>query len=426
MIRKFLCVFALANISLASAQDGTTSPYSFYGIGEQRFKGINEIKDMGGMAVYTDSLRINTLNPASYGQMQKATLSIGGSFRSLNSKTENSNSKSQTGSFDYFTLSIPVGKLGVAFGVMPYTFTGYKVENTTQSNGMTVNNQHTGEGGINRTFLGLGYKVSKRLSVGVDAAYLFGDSNLNTQKFVINNGEDIPLDRGSQIVTKNNYSGFDFNLGVNYKQPLTGKNFLHVNATFSPETTLTTDLDSSVSIIQSTSDGIINLENISLQKASKDLISPMAYTFGAGIGNPNKWFLGAEFASRNTEEYNKYFTYDNATYEDATKFSLGGFYTPKHNSFTSYAERMTYRAGINYEKTGLVLNSQKITDQSVHAGVGLPIGLNRTGVYTGNLNIGLEYGKRGTTKSNLIQENYFSLSIGISFNDRWFEKRKFD
>jgi len=43
-----------------------------------------------------------------------------------------------------------------------------------------------------------------------------------------------------------------------------------------------------------------------------------------------------------------------------------------------------------------------------------------------NLNLGLEYGQRGTTNSGLIQENFFKLSIGLSLNDQWFVKRKFN
>jgi hypothetical protein len=35
-------------------------------------------------------------------------------------------------------------------------------------------------------------------------------------------------------------------------------------------------------------------------------------------------------------------------------------------------------------------------------------------------------GKRGTKYFNLIEENYFNLSVGLSFSDKWFERRKFN
>jgi hypothetical protein len=43
----------------------------------------------------------------------------------------------------------------------------------------------------------------------------------------------------------------------------------------------------------------------------------------------------------------------------------------------------------------------------VTLGMGLPI----TGTLS-NVNIGFELGKRGTTSSNLVQENYANISVG--------------
>jgi hypothetical protein len=43
-----------------------------------------------------------------------------------------------------------------------------------------------------------------------------------------------------------------------------------------------------------------------------------------------------------------------------------------------------------------------------------------------NINFGFELGKKGTTTSNLVQENYANINIGFSLNEKWFEKRKFN
>ncbi|MFC3336806.1 hypothetical protein [Flavobacterium palustre] len=66
---------------------------------------------------------------------------------------------------------------------------------------------------------------------------------------------------------------------------------------------------------------------------------------------------------------------------------------------------------MKYEETGLVVNSQSIKDKGVSLGFGLPI----TGSFS-NINLGFEFGKRGTTSAGLIQENYVKLSVGLSFN----------
>jgi len=100
---------------------------------------------------------------------------------------------------------------------------------------------------------------------------------------------------------------------------------------------------------------------------------------------------------------------------------IGGFFTPKYNSLTSYFERMTYRAGVNYEDTGLIINKEAIKGYNANLGFGFPVGR-----YNSNINLGFEYGQRGNTNMGLIKENYYGVNIGLSFNDIWFQRRKFD
>jgi hypothetical protein len=35
-------------------------------------------------------------------------------------------------------------------------------------------------------------------------------------------------------------------------------------------------------------------------------------------------------------------------------------------------------------------------------------------------------GKRGDKANTLLEENYFRIFFGVTFNDQWFIKRKFD
>jgi hypothetical protein len=69
----------------------------------------------------------------------------------------------------------------------------------------------------------------------------------------------------------------------------------------------------------------------------------------------------------------------------------------------------------------MVIQNKSIEDFAVNFGLGLPM----SGTFS-NLNVGFEVGKRGTKYYNLIEENYINLSIGLSFSDRWFVKRKFN
>jgi hypothetical protein len=37
----------------------------------------------------------------------------------------------------------------------------------------------------------------------------------------------------------------------------------------------------------------------------------------------------------------------------------------------------------------------------------------------------VDFGRRGTTDNNLIQENFFDISLGVSIQENWFQKRKY-
>ena len=82
---------------------------------------------------------------------------------------------------------------------------------------------------------------------------------------------------------------------------------------------------------------------------------------------------------------------------------------------------MTYRAGIRYEDTGIMIRNESINDFGISFGLGLPVGRSLS-----NLNVGFEFGKRGTTDSGLIKENYANFHISLSLNDKWFIKRKYN
>jgi hypothetical protein len=82
---------------------------------------------------------------------------------------------------------------------------------------------------------------------------------------------------------------------------------------------------------------------------------------------------------------------------------------------------MQYRIGFHYEQTYLKLNGRNINDIGFSAGIGMPI--RRAGTM---LNFTLEAGQRGTTQDNLIRERYLKLTFGLTVNDLWFVKSKYD
>jgi hypothetical protein len=435
MIKK-LCIVLLAFAALnINAQEGTASPYSFYGIGSLKFKGTIENRSMGGLSIYTDSIHMNLRNPASYGglnlkvyneESRPVKFTVGGSHSSTKLNTSSDTQEASSSTFDYLALSMPIGKLGVGFGLMPYTSVGYKLESINDSDITT--NRYRGEGGVNKAFLGLGYQLTNNLSIGVDASYNFGNLQNSAIEFLYNNEGDL-LQYQSRESNRSDISGINFNFGLTYNPMISEKLQLTTGFTFTPKSELTSINERTIATI------VINSatgQEFPVNEIEQDLEAdglrtttltlPSKTAFGAGIGQPRKWFFGAEYTMLKTSQFsNPIFNIDNATFEDASEIAIGGFYIPQYTSFNKYWKRIVYRAGMRFENTGLKINDESINEFGISFGVGIPVGR----VFY-NANLGFEVGKRGTTNENLIQENFINFQLSLSLNDRWFVKRKFN
>ena len=417
MIKKIiLSGFLLFSIA-SFAQEGTASPYSFFGIGDVRYKGTTEMRSMAGIGIEQDSIHINLDNPASYANLKLTTFSMGGSYSNTNLKSINQSATTKRSTLDFLAIGLPVtNKLGVGFGLIPYSSVGYKVESISVDLNQN-SSRFDGKGGVNKVFLGAGYKISPKWSVGADAQYSFGNIQTNNLEFVT----DIPV--GTTESNDVTITGINFNTGVMFQTKIKLKLNFYSSLNYSLESKLKSvalrniatvifDPDYNLSVVDK-ADEITRTRNLKL---------PSTITFGAGIGESRKWLLGAQISTRAAASLaNSYNSLSNVSYESSHKYSLGGYFIPNYNSFTSYTKRIVYRGGLKFEKTGLVVNSQSINDLGVTLGIGFPI----TGTFS-NVNLGFELGKKGTTSSNLVQENYANFSLSLSLNDKWFEKRKFN
>lgn len=416
MIKKII-VSACLLLSLVSfAQEGTASPYSYYGIGDVRFRGTAESRSMAGVAVEQDSIHINLENPASFSNLKYTTFTIGGTLNTVKLKSDSKTESAKRTTLDYLAVGLPLGKWGVGFGLIPYSSVGYKIESLSED--LDANNRrYSGSGGLNKAFLGVGYKITPKFSVGADMHYNFGKIETNSLEFITG----IPV--GTSEMNTSILSGVNFNIGAMYQTKINEKLSLYSGLNYTIENTLKSENTRNIStVIYNTGFDVAVIDVLGEQKSTVDLLFPGKISLSGGIGESRKWLVGGKIAYQKTAaQANSYNESSNVGYGKYGSVSLGGYYVPNYNSFSSYAKRIVYRGGLRYEKTGLVVNSESINDIGLTLGLGLPI----TGSLS-NVNIGFELGKRGTTNANLVQENFAKISVGFSLNDKWFQQRKFD
>ncbi|GEQ85352.1 membrane protein [Patiriisocius marinistellae] len=414
MLKRIIIGVFLLITSITWAQEGTSSPYSFYGIGTLKFKGTAENRMMGGISVFGDSIHVNLQNPAALADLELVNFTVGGSHKYVTQKTDLESQKQSTTSLDYLAMGIPMGKLVASFGLIPYTSVGYDIESVSGD----VTTRYTGEGGLNKAFLTFAYRVTPNFSLGVDTNYNFG--NIQNTAFSVQDG----LELASRENNRSDLLGFSFNLAARYKTMVTEDLELTTSFIYTPETNFeseNTRQRSTLFVVPSTGTTIVR-EEIEVAVENTDFTFPSQWTLGAGIGKPKHWAIGAEYTDQKTSNFtNRTFELENVSFTDASKFRVGGYFIPNYNSLGNYYKRVVYRAGIRFEETGINLNGQDINEFGISFGVGLPVGR-----LFSNVNLGFEIGRRGTTDFGLIQENFFNTFLSFSLNDRWFDKRYLD
>ena len=86
----------------------------------------------------------------------------------------------------------------------------------------------------------------------------------------------------------------------------------------------------------------------------------------------------------------------------------------------SYLSIIKYRLGAYYSKPYYKISGQRAANEfGVTAGFGLPLPRSRS-----VLSISAQYVKTKGTETRFLNENTLRVCIGLTFNERWFWKRK--
>ncbi len=426
MIKKIIIAIVCLAVNGLYAQNGTVSPYSYFGLGDSRDVGTVENQMMGGIGMFADSIHVNLKNPAAYSKLGIkygenfgiTTYTAGVSHKLVQLKTFSDQQSSAVTNLDYLSIGMTLKKgWGLGFGLMPYSSVGYNLISTsTNGDGATVTNQFNGEGGLNRVYMSTGYQITKNLSLGITANFNFGTLKYRRVQSV----EDVQF--GTVDNRSSRVNGLDFNYALNYSLNVKEKNTLYTSVRVNTQANLASQNIQEVGSFSLTTVNNIEVISVDLDAQSlrnTDLKIPTTTTLGVGYGEERKWFLGAEYSFQGLSSFsNSFLNIENLEYKDASTWALGGFFVPNYSSFDGYFKRITYRAGLRLENTGMYINNKDIKNFGITFGFGLPLsGLS-------NLNVGFELGRRGTSAENLVEESYLKINVGMSLSDLWFQKRK--
>jgi hypothetical protein len=433
--RLFLAAFVLLTGLCAYAQDGahgSYSPYSIYGIGDISKQGTAYNKGMGGTGIAARNKRyINYLNPAAVTARDSLSFMADFGLSQANKVYAQGDMKSASNTFNIydFVMSFPIYRSSAFMvGITPFSDVGYdfsSIETDPDIIGHTGNIEYDsyGTGSVYQIFFGAGVTLWKKLSLGAEALYYFGNidkiTNMNYSNSSyrsINGGNDI---------TVNAFTG---KFGVQYEQKIAGNVTMTLGATYR----LGTGMKG-----YATEYRYANLSNVS------DTLRHNIDTLGAkGLRIADELGLGISF--RKGDKWSAEFDYLRSDWTKSGFDSQSGFgvkgvsvfsstvsqsfragfeITPNRNDIRYFLKRCTYRAGIYYDQSYYKLDGNNVNSLGITLGFTLPVF--REMRYNG-ISLGIDMGQRASARNNMIRERYAMFVVGFNIHDIWFQKPRYN
>ena len=376
--RQTLLVFMLAMMSgVAAAQNNTNSPYTRYGYGQLADQGSGNSKAMGGIAYgLRDRYQINFANPASYTAVDSLTFLFDGGVSLQNTNFSNGTVKknAKNSSFDYITMQFRIAKWGaMSIGMLPYSNIGYSMYETGETEDKSPYvNTFSGEGGLHQLYAGAGFKIIKNLSIGANISYLWGDVQRTRSQSFSSNSAAMPLVTyyGTEI------RSYKLDFGAQYTQQFGKKHAATVGVVFSPGHDL-----NNTSYVQDQLGNSSTGYTTSVRDTVMTTGIPMTLGAGATYVYDNRLTVGVDVMFQKWNSVT--FMNDPDAFCNRGKIAVGAEYIPNLMG-RSYLSIIKYRLGAYYSKPYYKISGQRAANEF------------------------------GVT----------AVCSGLTFNERWFWKRK--
>ncbi len=426
MLRIILCACLLIALCCVNVfGQASRTPFSAFGIGEYYGNATASQQGMAGVGVSNPQyLWVNNQNPAllvfnGLGGITTFQAGILGEKREI--RDASNKDKTTGGNLNYLLLAFPIkgGKWVTSIALMPYTGMNYRFtyKEVVPGGEVAVDFLETGSGGINQVAWSHGIAINRKISFGARASYLYSsieNSFTNT----------VRLDSTQILFTPNihqrfYYKGFAFTGGVSvHLDSLFNDNYkFNVGAVYDLKADLHTDYLQTLIRNNSAGQTVGTADSLISERGTTTI--PGVLQAGVSFGKGNQWVFAVD--GRYTDYSNfHFFRSQESQTQKGWRLAAGFELTPNPNSLSSYLKVITYRAGASIEEFPYLVNGRTLRDFGTNFGLSLPVARGCSVDLSGR------WGKRGSIETNTIEEKYFKLYFGVTFNDRWFIKRRFD
>ncbi|MBX2965312.1 MAG: hypothetical protein KF845_04140 [Cyclobacteriaceae bacterium] len=421
--KSYYFFLILSVLSFSAFSQATRSPFSTFGIGEPYGNALIQNQAQGGTGVSQPQFWfVNNQNPALLVFNYYTVFQAGAILETKTTRSDTARAKGTNGNLNYLVTAFPIkpGKWSTSVGLMPLTNVNYRLQYLEEIVGSpqqdTISVVEQGSGGLSQLYWSNGVRLHDNWAIGLKAAYLFGSISNDFSNTLVSVQQ--PVYYTAAINEKTYIKDFQFTAGLSFSQDSIGKRDdyrISAGLTY----TFNTDMRASkrtvfqrrfLSGTPTTSDTLVEKRG--------SIKYPSSLTAGLSVSKGSKWAAGVEYTMQNWTEFNSINDEDNQNLQTAWRFSSGGEFTPDHLS-DKYFKRITYRTGIHYENAPFLINNNQLRDFGINFGLSMPAGRS-------SLDFAFSTGKRGNRSKNILEESYFRVYFGITFNDQWFIRRRFD
>ena len=419
--------------AVASAQDGTYgaySPYSIYGIGDISKQGTAFNKSMGGVGVATRNRRfINYLNPAAVTARDSLSFMADFGLAQSNNVFKQGDLRSAHNTFNIynFVMSFPIYRSSAFMvGITPFSDMGYdfsSVETDPDIIGNTGNISYDsfGTGSVYQLFAGAGVTFWKRLSLGAEFIYYFGNLDKVTN-MDYSNSSYRSVNSGSDLMVR----GVTGKFGLQYEQKIAGDVSVTVGATYRLGSGMKGEATNYRYANQSGVTDTLKYDAVGLKGAGVRFADELG--IGIAVKGGEKWMAEFDYL-RSDWRKSGFDTTQGFRVSGDSKFSStvsqsfrAGFeIVPNRNDIRYYLRRCTYRAGLYYDQAYYKLDGANVNTMGVTLGITLPV----FRLYNG-LTLGVDLGQKAHSRNNMIRERYAMFVIGFNIHDIWFRKVQYN
>jgi hypothetical protein len=415
-------------ISLSAFGQAARSPLSTFGVGEIFGGALIQNQGIGGTGVAQPQFwSVNNQNPALLINNYFTTFQAGALVESRTFANDTASQKSVDGNLNYLVTAFPVMRYKkdpalmfwtTSVSLLPFSKVNYRllyvdsIQGTPDNALLTV---ESGSGGLSQVAWSNGFRVTRELSLGLKASYVFGSTISDYSNRLIVSNQSVPFIVGIREQTY--IKDFMFTGGLAFAKDSLFNNNLRIN--FGATYAFASKLNSTKTTVQQrrlTTQNPITSDTLIQRKGTVNI--PSAFTLGFAINKGIDWAIATEFAIQDWSKFESINNEDEGL-EKSWRVSLGGEITPDQTAFKNYFKRVTYRAGASFEKTPYAIDGKQLVDYGMNVGFSLPAGRS-------SIDTAFRFGKRGNKSETLVEETYFKIFFGITFVDQWFHRRKID